>query len=71
MDAQDLRAPLRTVASSFLAGESMSDPDAEILFVDDVIDAMEAARWCGLDDETLIRLLREIAAELREGGSTS
>lgn len=49
----------------------MSDPDAEILFVDDVIDAMEAARWCGLDDETLIRLLREIAAELREGGSTS
>jgi hypothetical protein len=35
----------------------MIEPDAEILFADDVLDAMQAARWRGLDGETLIRLL--------------
>jgi hypothetical protein len=47
------------------------EPDAEILFADDVLDAIEAARWRGANDETLIRLLGEIVAALREGGSTS
>jgi hypothetical protein len=48
----------------------MSEPDAEIRFAEDVVDAIQRARLRGVDDETLIRLLREIAAELREGGST-
>lgn len=39
--------------------------------MEEVIEAIQAARWRGVDDETLIRLLREIAAELREGGSSS
>jgi hypothetical protein len=52
----------------FFAGEAMSKPDAEIRFAEDVVDAIQAARLRGVDDETLIRLLREIAAELREGG---
>jgi hypothetical protein len=49
----------------------MSEPDAEIRFAEDVVDAIQAARLRGVDDEALIRLLGEIAAELREGlGST-
>jgi hypothetical protein len=45
----------------------MSDPDAEIRFAEDVVDAIDAARERGVDDETLIQLLDEIASELREG----
>jgi hypothetical protein len=48
----------------------MTELDAEILFVDDVADAIQSARWRGVDDETLIRSLVEIAAEMREGRST-
>jgi hypothetical protein len=51
----------------FFAGEAMSDPDAEIRFAEDVVDAIDAARERGVDDETLIQLLDEIASELREG----
>jgi hypothetical protein len=45
----------------------MSEPDAEIRFSEDVVDAIQAARLRGVDDETLIRLLGEIASELRDG----
>jgi hypothetical protein len=44
----------------------MSEPDADIRFAEDVVEAIVAAHERGVDDEMLIRLLAEIAAELRE-----
>jgi hypothetical protein len=54
----------------FFLEQAMSEPDAEMRFAEDVVDAIQAARLRGVDDETLIRLLGEIAAELREDNST-
>jgi ubiquinone biosynthesis protein UbiJ len=67
LQVSNLRALPETVASSFFACEAMSEPDAEIQFAEDVVDAIQAARWRGVDDETLARLLGKIAAQLREG----